>query len=107
MELTSYYLHRPHTLTPEELYIARLTPHLQEAQTALNAKIEFTQDENATLSQRIQSQRLEIEGLLSSLESVVVDLKGAATAATQFSGENDLRKEAIQMEEEVKARADI
>ncbi|KAB8072855.1 Nnf1-domain-containing protein [Aspergillus leporis] len=97
----------PHTLTPEELYIARLTPHLQEAQTALNAKIEFTQDENATLSQRIQSQRLEIEGLLSSLESVVVDLKGAATAATQFSGENDLRKEAIQMEEEVKARADI
>ncbi|OGM43568.1 putative MIND kinetochore complex component Nnf1 [Aspergillus bombycis] len=97
----------PHTLTPEELYRARLAPHLQEAQTTLNANIESVQSENVALSQRIQSQRSEIEGLLSSLESVVADLEGAATAATQFSMENNLRKEALQMEEEVKARSDI
>ncbi|KAE8351762.1 Nnf1-domain-containing protein [Aspergillus coremiiformis] len=97
----------PHTLTPEELYRARLAPHLQEAHTAMNAKIESTQNENAALSQRVQSQRLEIDGLMSRLESVIADLEGAATAATQFSAENNLRKEAVQMEEEVKARSDI
>lgn len=50
---------------------------------------------------------MEIETLLSSLESVVGDLEGAALAATQFSGENDLRQETIQMDEEVKVRPEI
>lgn len=94
-------------MTPEELYRARLAPHLQEAQTTLNANIESTQSENVALSHRIQSQRSEIENLLSNLESVVADLEGAATAATQFSAEHNLRKEALQMEGEVKARSDI
>lgn len=73
----------------------------------MNENIESTQNQNVALSQRVQSQRSEIEDLLSSLESVVADLEGAATAATQFSAENNLRKEALQMEEEVKARSDI
>ena len=94
-------------MTPEELYRARLAPHLQEAQATLNANIESIQSENVVLSQRIQSQRSEIEDLLSSRESLAADLEGAATAATQFSMENDLRKEALQMEEEVKTRSDI
>ncbi|KAE8375906.1 Nnf1-domain-containing protein [Aspergillus bertholletiae] len=97
----------PHTLTPEELYHARLAPHLQEAQSTLNENIESIQSENVALSQQIQSQRSEIEDLLSHLESVVADLEGAATAATQFSTENTLRKEALQMEEEVRAISDI
>ncbi|KAE8144847.1 Nnf1-domain-containing protein [Aspergillus avenaceus] len=97
----------PHTLTPEELYHARLSPHLQEARAALHTRIASTQQENEALSQRVQSQRLEIERLLSNLESVVADLGGAASAATQFSGQNGLRKEAMNMEEDVKARSDM
>lgn len=97
----------PHTLGPEQLYQAHLTPFLQEAQTALNTKIDTTQTQNATLAQDIQSQRLEIETLLSSLESVVGDLEGAGLAATQFSKENNLREEVVQMDEEVKARPEI
>lgn len=84
-----------------------MTPFLEEAQSALNTKIESTQTQNATLAQDIQNQRMEIESLLSSLGSVVADLEGAAVAATQFSKENDLRQETIQMDEEVKARPEI
>lgn len=84
-----------------------MTPFLEEAQSALNTKIESTQTQNATLAQDIQNQRMEIESLLSSLGSVVADLEGAAVAATQFSKENDLRQETIQMDEEVKARPEV
>ncbi|KAA8647567.1 hypothetical protein EYZ11_007011 [Aspergillus tanneri] len=96
-----------HTLTPDELYRAHLTPYLQEAQETLNSKIESTQNENAELAQRVQTQRMEIENLLSSFDSVVADLEGAAAAATQFCQDHDLRKEAIQMDEEVKDNSDI
>ena len=84
-----------------------MTPFLEEAQSALNTKIESTQTQNATLAQDIKNQRMEIESLLSSLGSVVADLEGAAVAATQFSKENDLRQETIQMDEEVKARPEV
>ncbi|EAW14692.1 PMF1/NNF1 family protein [Aspergillus clavatus NRRL 1] len=97
----------PHTLTPDELYRAHLTPYLQETRSNLNAKIHDTEAENAELAQHIQRQRAEIEALLSGLESVVTDLEGAAVAASQFSGENDLRQEAFKMDEEVKARSEI
>lgn len=96
-----------HTLSPDELYRAHLTPYLQETQTTLDSKIESTQSENAELAQRVQAQRIEIESLLSGLESVVADLEGAAAAATQYCDDNDLRKEAVQMDGEVKARSDI
>lgn len=84
-----------------------MTPFLQEAQSNLNTKIDATQAENATLAQEIQDQRMEIETLMSSLESVVADLEGAAAAATQYSKENGLRQETIQMDEEIKARPEI
>ncbi|KAI9041694.1 uncharacterized protein KD926_006592 [Aspergillus affinis] len=96
-----------HTLSPDELYRAHLAPYLLETQTTLDSKIEATQTENAELAQRVQAQRVEIESLLSGLESVVSDLEGAAAAATHFCEENDLRKEAFQMDGEVKARSDI
>ncbi|KAF9885614.1 hypothetical protein FE257_012705 [Aspergillus nanangensis] len=92
----------PHTLLPDELYRAHITPYLQDAQATLNAKQETTEVENTELAQRVQAQRKEIEELLSSLDGVVGDLKGAAAAATQFGADNDLRKEAIQMDEDVK-----
>lgn len=96
-----------HTLSPDELYRAHLTPYLRETQAALSSKIESTENENAELAQRVQAQRIEIESLLSGLESVVADLEGAAAAATQFCEENNLRKEALQMDGDVKARSDV
>ena len=97
----------PHTLGAEDLYKAHLTPHLQEAQSTLNKKLETTHAENAELAQTVQAQRLEIEKLLSHLESVVTDVEGAATAATQFGKDNDIRQNAVQMDEEVNAQANV
>lgn len=98
---------RPHTLGAEDLYKAHLTPYLQEAQSALNNKLAATQAQNTELAQTIQAQRLEIEKLLSHVESVVTDVEGAATAATQFSKDNDLRQNAVQMDEEVNSRPGV
>ncbi|KAF3028793.1 hypothetical protein E8E15_004932 [Penicillium rubens] len=93
-----------HTLGAEDLYKAHLTPYLQEAQSTLNARLEATHAENAELAQTVQAQRLEIERLLSHLGLVVSDIEGAASAATQFSRQHHIRQDAIQMDEEVKAR---
>jgi len=101
------FLNSPHTLGAEELYKAHLTPYLQEAQSVLNDRLEATAAQNGELAQTVQAQRLEIEKLLSHLESVVSDIEGAATAATQFSKENHIREDAIQMDEEVNARPSI
>ncbi|OQE25972.1 hypothetical protein PENFLA_c007G04428 [Penicillium flavigenum] len=93
-----------HTLGAEDLYKAHLTPYLQEAQSTLHARLEATHAENAGLAQTVQAQRLEIERLLSHLGLVVSDIEGAASAATQFSRQHHIRQDAIQMDEEVKAR---
>lgn len=84
-----------------------MTPYLQEAQSALNDRLQATAAQNGELAQTVQAQRLEIEKLLSHLESVVTDIEGAATAAIQFSKENHIREDAIQMDEEVNARSGI
>ncbi|KAJ5149059.1 hypothetical protein N7448_000637 [Penicillium atrosanguineum] len=97
----------PHTLGAEELYNAHLTPYLEEAQSTLNSKLEATAAENGELAQTVQAQRLEIESLLAHLESVVGDIEDAAKAATQFSEENHLREDTLQMDEEVNAQPGI
>ncbi|KAJ5698302.1 Nnf1 [Penicillium macrosclerotiorum] len=97
----------PHTLGAEDLYKAHLTPYLQEAQTTLNDRLQATHTQNAELAQTVQAQRLEIEKLLSHLETVVTDIEGAATAASQFSKEHHIRQKAAQMDREVNTRMDI
>ncbi|KAJ6000073.1 hypothetical protein N7481_000482 [Penicillium waksmanii] len=93
----------PHTLGADELYKAHLTPYLRQAQSTLDSKLEATHAQNAELAQTVQAQRLEIERLLSHIESVVADVEGAASASTQFSQENKIREEAVHMDEEVNA----
>ncbi|KAL2845778.1 Nnf1-domain-containing protein [Aspergillus pseudodeflectus] len=97
----------PHTLPPDELFRAHLTPQLEKTKAVLDGKIKATETQNVELAQKVQVQRAEIERLLAGLEAVVRDVEGAAAAATQYGCENNLRKEALQMDEEVKAREDI
>lgn len=97
-------LSSPHTLPPDELYKAHLTPHLREMQSVLGSRIEDTHAQNAELAQSVHGQRAEIQSLLQGLETVVADLDGAAAAASQFTRENDLRQENVQVDEEVRAR---
>ncbi|KAJ6130142.1 Nnf1 [Penicillium capsulatum] len=97
----------PHTLGAEELYQAHLTPYLQEAQSTLNNKLAATHAQNTELAQTVQAQRLEIEKLLAHVESVIADVEGAATAAAQFSKDNNIRQDAIQMDEEANSRQSV
>ncbi|KAL4788439.1 Nnf1-domain-containing protein [Aspergillus varians] len=97
----------PHTLPPDELFQAHLTPQLEKMRGVLDAKIQATEAQNVELAQRVQAQRAEIERLLAGLETVVADVEGAAAAATEYGSSNNLRKEALQMDKEVKARSDV
>ncbi|KAI9374530.1 Nnf1-domain-containing protein [Aspergillus egyptiacus] len=97
----------PHTLAPDELFKAHLTPQLGKTKRLLETKIQTTEAENVDMAQKVQAQRAEIERLMASLEAVVSDVEGAAAAATRYGSEHDLRKEALQMDEQVKARSDV
>ncbi|KAL3459849.1 Nnf1-domain-containing protein [Aspergillus heterothallicus] len=92
----------PHTLPPGELFRAHLTPQLEKTKAVLDEKIKTIEAQNMELAGKVQAQRAEIERLLASLETVVADVEGAAAAATKYGSENNLRKEALQMDEEVK-----
>jgi kinetochore protein NNF1 len=94
-------------LPPDELFRAHLTPQLDKTKAVLDGRIQATETQNVELAQKVQAQRAEIERLLAGLEAVVTDVEGAAAAATQYGTENNLRKEALQMDEEVKTRKHI
>jgi kinetochore protein NNF1 len=94
-------------LPPDELFRAHLTPQLDKTKAVLDGRIQATETQNVELAQKVQAQRAEIERLLAGLEAVVTDVEGAAAAATQYGTNNNLRKEALQMDEEVKARKHI
>ena len=91
----------------KELYQAHLTPYLQEAQSTLDSELELLQSQNVGVAERIQNQRKEIQSLLSGLEIIVEDLEGAANGSIQFSKENGLRQEAVQIDGELKAREEM
>lgn len=94
---------RPHTLGANELYQAHLAPHLAQAEAALDSKLDAVQRENVQLAGRIEQQRREIQQMLSGIEAVVSDVEGAASAIRNFDSDKQLRKDAEQMHDEIKA----
>lgn len=67
----------PHTLSAPDLLRSHTTPLHQSQQSHLNAKLQTTESQNATLIEEIRRQRAEIEELLSLGEMLVKDLEGA------------------------------
>jgi predicted nuclease with TOPRIM domain len=80
-----------------------LNPFLQKATEDLQARIQWTQQENATLSEKINQQRAEIEQLLSILENSVKEVEDSVEAmhTNQSAGFENLRNETWQMEQEI------
>ncbi|KAI9880716.1 MAG: hypothetical protein M1830_000999 [Pleopsidium flavum] len=93
---------RPHTLPPQALYLAHLTPYLQQAQSSLNAKLQTTQSQNAQLVRKIEDQRAEIERLVGGLEGVVSDLEEAREAVGGFVKGGMLAREVLDVDRELK-----
>ncbi|KAG4030440.1 hypothetical protein MFRU_012g01740 [Monilinia fructicola] len=67
----------PHTLPAPAILAAHLTPLYTTQQSQLNAKLQTTQSQNATLADEIREQREEIARLLRGVELVVADLDRA------------------------------
>ncbi|KAK2629085.1 hypothetical protein QTJ16_002188 [Diplocarpon rosae] len=68
----------PHLLPARSLLAAHTTPLHQSQQSQLNAKLQTTESQNATLAAEIRAQRAEIAALLALAETLVRDLEGAA-----------------------------
>jgi len=91
---------RPHLLPAPEIARAHLASLYASQQSQLNAKLQTTQSQNATLAETIRKQREEIEGLLRGVEAVVKDLDGANELLEKET--DDLAREAISAEVEMK-----
>ncbi|KAG9257269.1 Nnf1-domain-containing protein [Emericellopsis atlantica] len=74
---------QPHLLPPERILQAHLTPALQAHQSQLNARLQTTQSQNAQLHAEVLDQHAEIEDLLTKLEAVTGDVKGANAALAE------------------------
>lgn len=95
---------RPHTLPPERLYLAHLAPYLTETEKQLQVELKQTQSENEALALELQRQREEVEELMAGLERIVGDVEMANVTMGEAieGGEEDLGREAREMEEEVR-----
>ncbi len=92
---------RPHTLPPQALYLAHLTPYLIQAQSTLNAKLQTTQSQNALLMERIVEQRADIERLVGGLEGVVKDLEEAKEAVSGTFEDGEMVRELLDIDKEL------
>lgn len=71
--------------------MAHLAPSLKDQKTALDARLQATQSENADLLDTVLQQRREIEQLISGLENVIanVDASNAALPPDQMAALTD------------------
>jgi kinetochore protein NNF1 len=90
---------RPHELPPKPLVNAHLNPLYRSQQSHLNAKLQTTQSQNASLVEVLRRQKQEIEELVALVEKVVGDL-GDAGGRLQGEGEG-LSEEARGAEREL------
>ena len=68
-------LARPHTLSPQTLYLAQLAPYLTKAESNLKTDLIALQGENEEIADALLRQREEIERLVLGLEAAVQDLE--------------------------------
>jgi len=94
-----------HTLSADELYRAHTTPFLQQTATELESKLQATQQNNVQMMENIAAQRVEMEQLISGLESVVRDIEGSveAMSGAEESSTEGLKKDVWELEQEVAA----
>jgi kinetochore protein NNF1 len=71
----------------------------------LESRLQFSQQENQALMEKITAQRAEIERLVGGIEGVIKDLEGSVEVMDSgvVSGVEGLRTEVWEMEEEAQA----
>lgn len=76
----------PHTLPAPTILSAHLAPLQASQQSQLNARIQTTASQNASLVKTLAEQRTEIESLVGVLEGVVRDLEKAGNLLQSEGG---------------------
>lgn len=104
-DTTTPGFHRPHTLPPQSLYLAHLAPYLASTQAQLETQLQTVQAENAQLAQGVETQRDEVEWLVSGLEAVIADLEGANVVMGEVINGGEMRQEAMEVETEIGGRS--
>ena len=74
---------RPHTLPPNALYEAHLSPFLASHQETLQSQLDELQTSNKDLASQVVEQRSELAVLLQGLEALVGDLESASASMEQ------------------------
>ena len=69
--------YRPHTLSPDELLAAHLSPQLAPVQAALEAQLAETQERNAQLAETLRQQRDEVDRIIGAIQAGLADIEGA------------------------------
>ena len=92
-------------LPPQSLYLAHLAPYLASTQSQLETELRAVQAENEQLVKGVEIQRDEVERLVSGLEAVIADLEGANSALSDIVEGGEVRKEAMEIDDEVGGRA--
>ena len=95
----------PHMLPPQSLYLAHLAPYLASTQSQLEAELQAVQIENEQLAKGLETQKDEVERLVSGLEAVIADLEGANGAMSNVAEGSEMRKEAMEVDGESATRA--
>ena len=98
-------IYSPHMLPPQSLYLAHLAPYLASTQSQLEAELQAVQVENEQLAKGVETQKDEVERLVSGLEAVIADLEGANGAMSNVAEGSEIRKEAMELDGESATRA--
>ena len=95
---------RMHEIPPQQLFLAHLTPYLNETRTKLEAEMVQSQDENERLMKDIHGQEEEVESIINGLEAAIRDLEGANEAMEDAVEKGDVKSEAREVDREIMGR---
>lgn len=93
-KLSADYGYRPHTLPPQQLYLAHLAPYLTSTQRTIEEQMQQLEEDNLRMVKEVEAQRAEVERLVGGLEGVIRDLEGANEVLGDVVADGSLRKEA-------------
>ncbi|KAL8781571.1 MAG: hypothetical protein Q9213_005957 [Squamulea squamosa] len=93
----------PHTLPPEQLFLAHLAPYLTQTETELDGELKRLQSENEELVEGIQGQQEETERLVGGLEAFIMDLERANEIMGNEVDGNGVKREIADIEQEFRA----
>ena len=93
-------------MAPHHLFLAHLTPYLEETRLRTETQIQAQQDENESLVQDIKQQEEDIEKVIQGLETAIADLEDGVGVLQDAVDDGQLRQEAQELDSDITRRRD-